>query len=348
MGISRRHFSAALGASLALPAFYARAQVDEAYLKDLHTAAQKEGELTWYVAHTTSEVAERMSQLFTKRYPGVRVNVVRTTAQVAYQRLNQDMKAGVANCDVFASTDLGHFVDLKQRKALMPYVPRSHVRLDKRFQNIDPDGAYNVTGSNLISMLYNTARVPADKAPTSWKALTDPAWKGQVSVGHPGFSGFVGTWLVQMVELYGEGFIEALAKNSPQVGRSIIDTVTTVISGERTVSAGPVSLALMQKSRGNPIDVAYVEEGCVLMVLPSAILANATHPNAAKLWMEWTGSDDVAQVSVDEYNSPVLAGFPPREGVRALADIKTIQPTVQQIIDGVPELTEVWRDAFGV
>jgi len=348
MGISRRHFNAALGASIALPSFFARAATDEAHLKELHAAAQKEGELTWYVAHTTSEVAERMSQRFTQRYPGVRVNVVRTTAQVAYQRLNQDMKAGVANCDVFASTDLGHFVDLKQRKALMPYRPQSAALLDKRFQDIDPDAAYNVTGSNLISMLYNTARVPAEKAPRSWKALTDPAWKGQLSVGHPGFSGFVGTWLVQMVELYGEDFIEALAANQPQVGRSIIDTVTTVISGERVASAGPVSLALMQKSRGNPIDVSYVDEGCVLMVLPSAIMANTQRPNAAKLWMEWAVSEDTARISTEEFNSPVLAGFPPREGVRPLSEIKTIQPTVKQIIEGVPELTEVWRDAFGV
>ncbi len=39
----------------------------------------------------------------------MKVNVVRSTSQVAYQRLSQDMQAGVAQCDMFSSTDYGHY-----------------------------------------------------------------------------------------------------------------------------------------------------------------------------------------------------------------------------------------------
>ena len=60
-------------------------------MKALEEAAKKEGELTWYVAHYTSEGAEELGGEFTKLY-GIKVNVVRTTAQVAYQRLLQDLK----------------------------------------------------------------------------------------------------------------------------------------------------------------------------------------------------------------------------------------------------------------
>src|SRR5215217_5372455 len=74
-------------------------------------------------APSTSETAERFGRTFTEKYPGVKVNVVRTTAQVAYQRLSQDIQANVANCDVFGSTDVGHYVQLKERKLLMKYVP---------------------------------------------------------------------------------------------------------------------------------------------------------------------------------------------------------------------------------
>ena len=55
-------------------------------MKALEEAAKKEGELTWYTAHYTSEGAEELGADFTKIY-GIKVNVVRTTAQVAYQRL---------------------------------------------------------------------------------------------------------------------------------------------------------------------------------------------------------------------------------------------------------------------
>ena len=69
-------------------------------VKALEDAAKKEGEITWYVAHYTSEGAEDLGRGFTEMY-GVKVNVVRTTAQVAYQRLLQDIKNNQTICDVF-------------------------------------------------------------------------------------------------------------------------------------------------------------------------------------------------------------------------------------------------------
>ena len=64
--------------------------------KALHEAAKKEKEFTWYTAHYNSESAAALCQGFEKKYPGVKCNYIRTTAQVAYQRLAQDQKAGIA------------------------------------------------------------------------------------------------------------------------------------------------------------------------------------------------------------------------------------------------------------
>jgi iron(III) transport system substrate-binding protein len=35
-------------------------------------------------------------------------------------------------------------------------------------------------------------------------------------------------------------------------------------------------------------------------------------------------------------------------GYKRLEDMKTIRPTIAEIIKGIPELTEKWRDTFGV
>ncbi len=101
----------ALAFALFLAPVAARADI-----KALAEAAKKEGELTWYVAHYTSEGAEDLGRGFTEMY-GVKVNVVRTTAQVAYQRLLQDIKNNQTICDVFSSTDLGHYAHLKAEVA---------------------------------------------------------------------------------------------------------------------------------------------------------------------------------------------------------------------------------------
>lgn len=122
MFLRRREFGLVAASVLACPAIV---QSQPKNLGALHDAARKEGELTWYTVPQTSEIAEKMGRTFTSRYPGVKVNVVRTTAQVAYQRLNQDLKAGTPNCDVFTSTDLAHYVDLKGRNLLLKYASGS-------------------------------------------------------------------------------------------------------------------------------------------------------------------------------------------------------------------------------
>ena len=93
-------------------------------MKALEEAAKKEGELTWYVAHYTSEGAEELGAVFTKMY-GIKVNVVRTTAQVAYQRLTQDIKNNQTNCDVFSSTDSATTSRLKAEGRFEKYTPEN-------------------------------------------------------------------------------------------------------------------------------------------------------------------------------------------------------------------------------
>ena len=164
----------------------ASAQAD--YIAELHAKAKQEGELTWYSVYWPSDRSEKHGALFTKAFPGVKVNVVRSTAQVAYQRLSQDLQANAANCDVFSTTDMGQFVALKDRGALMPYRMKSIDQIDSRFQNVDPDDAYQIVNATTVGLAYNTNKVKPEQAPKSWKEFIDPKWKGQSVVGHPGFS----------------------------------------------------------------------------------------------------------------------------------------------------------------
>src|SRR5690606_1366193 len=128
--------------------------------KQLYEAAKENGEqVTWYVAHFNSETAEAVGKAFEEKYPGVSVNVVRTTAQVAYQRLMQDLQAGVSQCDVFSSTDVGHYVALKEEGQLMEYRPENAEKIYDAYKDIDPDNTYHVTSAGLVLITYNTKEV---------------------------------------------------------------------------------------------------------------------------------------------------------------------------------------------
>ena len=117
----------------------------------LHEAAKKEKEFTWYTAHYNSETAAALCQGFEKKYPGVKCNYIRTTAQVAYQRLAQDQKAGIAQASVISSTDQSHYTRMKKDGWLQPYKPRNLPELVDAFRSFnDPDDQFVATAAGLV------------------------------------------------------------------------------------------------------------------------------------------------------------------------------------------------------
>jgi len=333
-------------ASLAAAAALFLAPAARADIKALAEAAKNEGEITWYVAHYTSEGAEDLGRGFTEMY-GVKVNVVRTTAQVAYQRLLQDMKNNQTNCDVFSSTDVGHYVRLAAEGQFLKYTPETESKIVPAFRNFDPGGYYHTTSAGLIALTYNTSKVKPEEAPKKWQDLLDIKWKGKVSTGHPGFSGYVGTWVLMMKKLYGWEYFEKLEKNKPQIGRSINDTVTALNAGERLVAAGAEGSTLFSAARGNPLAVSYPTDGSVLIIAPSAIMKGTKHPNAAKLFMEYLYSVEAAKINAKHFAIPLRPEVPSPPGAKPVGEIKTIRPTVAEIDKGIPEVIEQWRDTFG-
>lgn len=317
--------------------------------KELYEAAKKEGELTWYTAHSDDVTAQALGREFESMYPGIRANVVRTTAQVAFQRVSQEIKASAMQVDVLSSTDIGHYVYLKDKGLLDKFVPENAAQVHDVYKNYDPDGFFHVTSAGMIGMGFNTSKLKEAETPKNWPDLLDAKWKDKIAVGHPGFSGYVGTWTVMLRKLYGWDFFEKLAKNDPQVGRSINDTVTMLNAGERIVAGSAPNGTLSQSAaKGNPLAMIYPADGTVLIIAPSGIMKGVPHPNAARLFMEYLLTPEASKLWVTHFNESMRPEVTPPEGVKSAKDVKTIRPSVEEITKQIPEVIKQWRETFGV
>ncbi len=335
-------------AMLALTALPVAAQMAP-WEQTLFEAAKKEKPITVYTAHYNTEEAQSLCTAFEKKYAGLKCNFVRTTAQVAFQRLQQDIQANAPVASVFSSTDVSHYPELKKKGLLLAYRPQNVAGMvDSLKEYNDKDGTYWVTAAALMLLTYNTQLVAEKDAPKNWTDLLDPKWKGKVSIGHPAFSGYVGTWVVLMQKLYGWDYFVKLEKNQPQIGRSVNDTVTMLNSKERWVAAGPEATTLLSKDKGNPLAVVYPTDGALLMVSPSAVPTNAPSPNAGKLYMEFLLSKEAAEVQVKSHSLSVVKGVASAPGAKPLEQIKVVRPTEAEITKGIPEIKEKFRDVFGV
>jgi iron(III) transport system substrate-binding protein len=327
----------------------ATAQTLPSHERELYEAAKREGEVTWYSGQYSAEGSEAVGRGFAERYPGVRCNVVRSTSQVAFQRLSQDARARVAQCDVFSSTNAGHLSLLKQESRLTQFRPRNIDGMLESIRIADPDNFYQTSFLGLFQLAHNTGKVSEANAPKSWTDLLDPKWRDQLAVGHPGFSGAIGVWAVQMRKMYGWDYFKRLERNRPQIGRSSQDPVTLLNAGERTVGVCiPAGTTLLSISRGNPLRLIYPTEGVLATIAPSGILRNAPHPNAAKLFMEYQASKEMSEVVRANFGEPLRPDVPGPEGSLPLDQIKLLAPSLEEQEKGVPEVRELWRDTFGV
>ena len=343
-----RSFVALLGAALTIAAAPAWAQMP-AWEKDLYEAAKKEKQLTVYTAHYNTEEAARLCAAFEKKYPGIKCNFVRTTAQVAFQRFQQDLQANAPVASVFSSTDVSHYPDLKKRGLLLQYKPNNLAKMVDSLKSYnDADNYYSVTAAALMLITYNNSLVAEKDAPKNWPDLLDPKWKGKVSIGHPAFSGYVGTWVVLMRKLYGWQYFDKLEKNQPQIGRSVNDTVTMLNAKERWVAAGPEATTLLSRDKGNPLSVIYPTDGSLLMVSPSSVPKNAPAPNAGKLYIEFLLDKEAAEVQVKSHSLSVIKGIKAAPGAKPLEEIKVTRPTEEEITKGIPEVKEQFRNTFGI
>jgi iron(III) transport system substrate-binding protein len=344
IGVTRRAITAGIGATAATGLLPRMAYAD---LDALAQAARKESTLTWYVAQMSGEAAEAMGHRFTQRYPGVTVAVIRTTGQVAYQRVMEELKNGAPQCDVFSTTDIAHMPALKQRNALAHYDAENAGALAAPFQGLGEPGYYYPTTASFQGLVYSTTHVKPDDVPRACTDLLDPKWKGRIGLAHPAFSGYFGQWVLAMRKLHGWEFFEALAKNNPRIGRSGNDPLTLVNAGECLVGTGPLSTAMQNVDKGNPVGFIYPEDSTVITVGPSAVLATAPHPNAARLFLEWLFSADYAQACAEWHLEPVRADAPPMKGTKRIGDFKSLALSTAEIAKGIPEVIEQWRDTFG-
>ena len=313
----------------------------------LESKAHAEGSLTWYTGQTDAQTSELLGRTFTSRYPGIRVDVIRTTGQVAYQRLLLDIKNKTPQCDVFSTTDISHMPILKERHELSVYVPENAPQLMPRFLELSDAGYSYITNASRYFLIYNTNFVKPEDAPKTWTDLLDPKWKGFVATGHPAFSGCTGVWCVAMRKLYGWEYFEKLAKNNPRIGRSAADPVTLMTAGEVHVGLASANGTYRTIDQGNPLAIVHPADGLVLCVTPSGIPANAPHPAAARLFMEWLLGETYSKMVAGDGSEPIRIGVPTRPDEPPLASQKVIPLTVAEIRAGIPEVIEAWRETFG-
>ena len=309
-------------------------------------AARKEGKVVWYTSLALPS-AEKVAKLFEAAHPGVKVEVHRSGSERILGRVMQELKANIKNVDVVHTSDAGHFVMFKDKGLLLKYTPAGVEGFPAGFK--DKDGYYYGLRATVSAIAYNTKAVPAAEAPRSWKDLLDPRWKGKLVTAHPGYSGVITTHVAALVNLHGWDYFKQLAQNRLMLVQSAVDPSGVVASGERPVAVNGGDYTFYQiKKKGNPVEIVYPKEGVPLIVSPTAIMSFAPHPNASRLFTDFTFSREIQQVMAD--SEGLYTGHPevkyPTDKPK-LTDLKLLTTDPEELEKKGEEIRKRFVEIFG-
>jgi iron(III) transport system substrate-binding protein len=314
---------------------------------ELLAAAEGEGAVNFYTS-VDVEVAEKVKKAFEARYPRIKVAVERNGAQRQFQRLAQEYASRIFNADVVNSADAAHFVVWKRQGWLAPFVPEDVAR-HYAPEYVDPDGQFATWKASLCVVGYNTKFVKAAEAPRSYADLLDPKWRGLIVKAHPSYSGTILTETSVVARDLGWSFFERLAQQKVMQVQSSTESPKKLAVGERPVMAdGTESNMFTLKEAGAPVEIVYPAEGTPLVPSPTAVLAKAPHPNAARLFQAYLYSPELQQLLIDEGGERSLHPLvKERPGRRPLATIKLLTEDPAAIADRAEEIKANYTKYFG-
>ena len=261
-------------------------------------AAAKEGKVVWYTS-VDVKVAEAVAKAFRTEYPNIEIDVERAGSERVFQRINQEYQSAIRNVDVVNSSDASHFIFWKQQKWLAPHTPPDVKRFPAQFR--DPEGYFATWRATLSVMGYNTKLVDAKDAPAGYADLLDPKWKGKLVKSHPGYSGTSLTGTYAIVKLLGWDYLEKLSKQGVQQLQSTTATPKSIASGERAVMVdGNEYNMFIEIDAKSPVKIIYPKEGTPFVTSPSALFAEAPHPNAARVLENFLFTAKIQQLTVNE------------------------------------------------
>ena len=305
--ISRRSILGATGlATLGTTLSYGPARAQKAYNPPgaLIDAARKEGRITYYTA-AFAEVEQETINLFNKRFPFVRVEMVRAPGGQLITRVKTEAAAGKLTADVIDHSDRGLmkaisdlFIDYAPPNA-DDYLPESLVS-PKLWPRITPGW----------SIAYNSELVK--NPPKTWWDLAKPGYKPGAIAQVIAPSGGT-TWTRVMFErqVLGEDYWAKQAATKPALYPSGAPLSDALVRGEVEIAPLVYNVVYTKKRDGAPVEIFFPPEGIPIVPYATGIPKTAQNPNAAKLFLDWSMSDEGQLHSIKDHGNLTSLKAPP-------------------------------------
>lgn len=287
--------------------------------------AEQEGALVFY--STDPETAgEALLKSFHAMFPKIQTTYLRLQAGGLYAKLLAERQGKVYLADLVQLSDMSFARDFQKRGGYMRYISPEMAAYRPEYKST-PEGYWNWGALVIAAIAYNPNLVTAAEAPKTWLDVMDPKWADAISVKVT-ISGLQHVEWYVLRGLYGADYWQKLAPLKPHAFDSYVQQFDRLVNGQDKVAiTAQYSGYLLMKAKGAPVEFVYPPDGLIASPQPYGLIAEAPHPEAAKLFYDWFLGvpGQTAATKTLYYNSP-RDDVPPPPGGVGTGNFKLLYP----------------------
>jgi ABC-type Fe3+ transport system substrate-binding protein len=284
----------------------------------LYAAARTEKNLVLWGAGPTAGY-EAAVRAFEQKFPGITVSLTGGFSNVLNAKIEEQIKAGKVETDLVVFQTAQDLVNWNKRGLLLRFKPDGFDKIGASSK--DKDGAWIALNANPLFYAYNTEQVPTDDVPKSAADFLKPRFKGKLITAYPADDDATLYAFYTIVSRYGWSYMDKYMAQQPKFIQGHLGVARSLGSGETIASFdNTVSSTLsVQRAGGKLALAAPAKEPVPVFFTSEAILKDAPHPNAAKLFVNWFLSKDW-QSGTGVYSS--RSDVPPPAGLKPLSSYR--------------------------
>jgi ABC-type Fe3+ transport system substrate-binding protein len=287
-------------------------------LDELYQLAKQEKTLVMCAAGPSAGY-ERAARAFKQRFPGITVSLKGGFSNVLNTQIEQQVNAEKIETDLVVLQTIQDLVGWNTRGLLLHFKPDEFDRV--RVTMRDRDGAWIALNTNPAFYAYNTDSVRMEDVPTSAIDFLKVYFKGKLISAYPADDDATLYAFHTIVKKYGWGYMDQYGAQMPKFVQGHLGVARSLASGESWATFdSTVSSALSVQREGGKVALSGPKDDFLPVFFSAeAILKNAPHPNAAKLYVAWFLSKEW-QSQTGGYSSRL--DIPAPEGLPRLSDYR--------------------------
>jgi ABC-type Fe3+ transport system substrate-binding protein len=258
----------------------APARADEAWDKTV-AAAKAEGKIVVYNAVQAAAYYLATAKSFEQKY-GIKVETLDLRASEMNERIRTEQAAGRFLGDVVQNGEQTLIRQWHDGPPVQEFAPVPNAATLRA--PFAASSFYVPSWVQAYGFLINTDLVSEADAPKSWPDLLDPKWQGKILSDDTRPIGGGNGMFAATTRVYGIEYQKKLVTQNLVFSRDMRNDALRVARGEYPIYI-PQMFAIASDLGGLPVKVIVPTDGSPDTVIASAMLKNAPHPNAARLFI---------------------------------------------------------------